>query len=100
MISNSPPLFLARRARQVLGVEGDALLVSKALANAARNGIGNARFAVQNLFEPKSFGAWADERYDLVLLGIGGPVGSCIFPAIQAVWRGMRGFWSPNTVSR
>jgi 23S rRNA (uracil1939-C5)-methyltransferase len=61
-------LPLARRARRVLGVEGDALLVSKALANAARNGIGNARFAVQNLFEPKSFEAWADERYDLVLL--------------------------------
>jgi 23S rRNA (uracil1939-C5)-methyltransferase len=61
-------LPLARRARQVLGLEGDALLVSKALANAARNGIGNTRFAVQNLFEPKSFGAWADERYDLVLL--------------------------------
>jgi 23S rRNA (uracil1939-C5)-methyltransferase len=61
-------LPMARRARQVLGVEGDALLVSKALANAARNGIDNARFAVQNLFEPKSFGLWADERYDLVLL--------------------------------
>jgi 23S rRNA (uracil1939-C5)-methyltransferase len=61
-------LPLARRARQVLGVEGDASLVSKALANAARNGIGNAQFAVENLFEPKTFGAWANERYDLVLL--------------------------------
>jgi 23S rRNA (uracil1939-C5)-methyltransferase len=61
-------LPLARRARQVLGVEGEASLVSKALANAARNGIGNAQFAVENLFEPKTFGAWANERYDLVLL--------------------------------
>jgi 23S rRNA (uracil1939-C5)-methyltransferase len=61
-------LPIARRARHVLGVEGDALLVSKALGNGVRNGIGNARFAVQNLFEPKSFGVWADERYDLVLL--------------------------------
>jgi 23S rRNA (uracil1939-C5)-methyltransferase len=61
-------LPLARRARQVLGVEGEASLVSKALANAARNGIGNAQFAVENLFEPKTFGAWAKERYDLVLL--------------------------------
>jgi 23S rRNA (uracil1939-C5)-methyltransferase len=61
-------LPLARRARHVLGVEGDASLVSKALANAARNGIGNAQFAVQNLFEPLQFGAWANERYDLVLL--------------------------------
>ncbi|MDP9010438.1 MAG: 23S rRNA (uracil(1939)-C(5))-methyltransferase RlmD [Pseudomonadota bacterium] len=61
-------LPLARRARRVLGVEGDALLVSKAVANAARNGIGNAQFAVENLFEPKNFGAWANERYDLALL--------------------------------
>ena len=61
-------LPLARRARQVRGVEGDALLVSKAVANAARNGIANAEFAVDNLFEPQTFGAWAKEGYDLVLL--------------------------------
>jgi len=61
-------LPLARRAGRVMGVEGDASLVSKARGNAARNGIGNADFAVQNLFEPKSFGAWASEHYDLVLL--------------------------------
>ena len=61
-------LPLARRALRVLGVEGDATLVSKARANAIRNGIGNAQFAVENLFEPKTFGAWAGERCDLVLL--------------------------------
>jgi 23S rRNA (uracil1939-C5)-methyltransferase len=61
-------LPLARRARRVQGVEGDALLVSKARANAARNGIGNAEFAVSNLFEPQAFGTWANTRYDLVLL--------------------------------
>jgi 23S rRNA (uracil1939-C5)-methyltransferase len=61
-------LPLARRARQVLGVEGDAQLVAKARANAARNGIGNAAFAMENLFEPQSFGAWSKEQYDLVLL--------------------------------
>jgi len=58
----------ARRARQVLGVEGDASLVAKAVGNAAHNGLGNAQFVVENLFEPGTFGAWADERYDLVLL--------------------------------
>jgi len=52
----------------VLGVEGDPGLVLKARANAARNGIGNAAFAVENLFEPASFAAWAKERFDLVLL--------------------------------
>jgi 23S rRNA (uracil1939-C5)-methyltransferase len=61
-------LPLARRARRVLGVEGDASLVLKAAGNAARNGLGNAQFAVENLFEPAGFGAWANEHYDLVLL--------------------------------
>lgn len=61
-------LPLARRARRVVGVEGDAALVAKARANAVRNSLGNVEFAVENLFEPKSFGAWANDRYDLVML--------------------------------
>ncbi len=61
-------LPLARRALRVTGVEGDAPLVAKAAANAARNGIGNATFLRENLFEPAQFGPWASERYDLVLL--------------------------------
>jgi 23S rRNA (uracil1939-C5)-methyltransferase len=61
-------LPLARRTRQVTGVEGDASLVAKARGNAARNGIANAGFALENLFEPKTFGAWANEHYDLVML--------------------------------
>jgi 23S rRNA (uracil1939-C5)-methyltransferase len=61
-------LPLARRARQVMGVEGDASLVTKARSNASRNAIGNAGFAVENLFEPQSFGAWGQEHYDLVML--------------------------------
>jgi 23S rRNA (uracil1939-C5)-methyltransferase len=61
-------LPLARRARSVVGVEGDSALVGKAAANALRNGIGNTAFFMENLFEPAEFGAWADERYDLVLL--------------------------------
>ena len=61
-------LPLARRVRKVLGVEGDHTLVEKARANAARNSIANAVFAAENLFEPNNFGAWAAERYDLVLL--------------------------------
>jgi len=61
-------LSLARRARQVAAVEGDAALVAKAAANGARNGIGNATFFGENLFEPAKFGPWDRERYDLVLL--------------------------------
>jgi 23S rRNA (uracil1939-C5)-methyltransferase len=61
-------LPLARRAARVIGVEGDSALVAKAAANAARNGIGNAAFLRENLFEPTQFGPWANERYDLMLL--------------------------------
>ena len=61
-------LPLARRVRRVLGVEGDASLVAKARLNAARNALGNAEFTAENLFEPNACGAWANERYDLVML--------------------------------
>jgi 23S rRNA (uracil1939-C5)-methyltransferase len=61
-------LPLARRARRAAGVEGDAGLIAKARSNAVRNGIGNTSFFMENLFEPTQFGAWANERFDLVLL--------------------------------
>jgi 23S rRNA (uracil1939-C5)-methyltransferase len=60
-------LALGRRARGVLGVEGDASLVAKARANAFANGIA-AEFVVDDLFEPRRFGPWAERAYDLVLL--------------------------------
>ncbi len=34
----------------------------------ARNGVKNANFFAENLFEPAHFGAWARDPYDLVLL--------------------------------
>jgi 23S rRNA (uracil1939-C5)-methyltransferase len=61
-------LPLGHRARRVVGVEGDAALVARARANSARNGIANADFLVENLFEPAGFGSWAAAAYDLVLL--------------------------------
>lgn len=61
-------LPMARRALRAVGVEGDATLIAKARSNAVGNGIGNAAFFVENLFEPAQFGPWANERYDLVLL--------------------------------
>ncbi|MGO9947424.1 MAG: methyltransferase domain-containing protein [Steroidobacteraceae bacterium] len=82
-------LPLARRALSVVGVEGDATLVAKARANAVRNGIGNAQLAVENLFEPDTFGAWASARYDLVLLD---PprAGASALLATMAQWRPRR----------
>jgi len=61
-------LSLGKRARRVVGVEGDAALVTRARANAVRNGIVNASFHADNLFEPAHAYAWAQDAYDLVLL--------------------------------
>ena len=45
------------------GVEGDAALVSKARANAVRNGIGNTAFCGGRTCSSRpSFGPWANER--------------------------------------
>lgn len=60
-------LPLASRAARVVGVEGDAVLVAKARANAERNAL-TAEFHVDNLFEPSRCGAWAQNAYDLVFL--------------------------------
>jgi 23S rRNA (uracil1939-C5)-methyltransferase len=82
-------LPLARRTARVVGVEGDAALVAKAARNAVRNGLGNAAFFKDNLFEPTQFGAWANERYDLVLLD---PprAGAAALLARMAHWRPRR----------
>ncbi len=61
-------LPLARRAVDVLGVEGDAGLVARGRHNAALNGLGNARFALANLFGPLGGEPWARERFQRVLL--------------------------------
>jgi 23S rRNA (uracil1939-C5)-methyltransferase len=82
-------LPLARRVRRAVGVEGDAVLVTKARANAARNGIGNAEFALENLFQPSAFAAWANRRYDKVLLDPPRAGAAELLPRI-AEWRPQR----------
>jgi len=65
-------LPLARRAGQVVGVEGEASLVARARDNAARNGLENAQFFTANLAD-ESLGSgqfsnvWAG-KFDKVLL--------------------------------
>jgi 23S rRNA (uracil1939-C5)-methyltransferase len=61
-------LPLARHVAAVVGVEGDAALVARARANAARNGIGNASFHAADLAAGAQDGAWARAAWDLVLL--------------------------------
>jgi 23S rRNA (uracil1939-C5)-methyltransferase len=61
-------LPIARRVAEVVGVEGEHGLVERAAQNAARNGIGNARFQVANLFEDQRSADWARQPWDKMLL--------------------------------
>lgn len=61
-------LPLARQAGQVVGVEGEAGLVERARANAARNGLANTQFHTANLAAADvASNPWAG-RFDKVLL--------------------------------
>jgi len=61
-------LPLARRTAAVAGVEGDAALVARARANAARNGIENTAFHAADLAGASPAGDWSRAHYDIVLL--------------------------------
>lgn len=61
-------LPIARRVAEVVGVEGEHALVERAAQNAVRNGIGNARFQVANLFEDQRTADWARQPWDKLLL--------------------------------
>ncbi|WP_306304456.1 23S rRNA (uracil(1939)-C(5))-methyltransferase RlmD [Methylogaea oryzae] len=61
-------LPLARQAKSVTGVEGDAPLVQRARDNAQRNGISNAEFFAADLFADVSAAPWAQRHYDKILL--------------------------------
>ena len=59
-------LPLAQRAKELLGVEGEAGLVARAVRNATANGIGNARFVTANLMA--SDWSFFREPWDVVML--------------------------------
>ena len=61
-------LPLARRAAQVVGVEGETGLVQRARDNATKNGIANATFHSADLAADQRATAWAKADYELVLL--------------------------------
>lgn len=61
-------LALARRAREAVGVEGDASLVGWARRNAARNGVGNAVFHAADLSGDLNDQLWARGGYERILL--------------------------------
>jgi 23S rRNA (uracil1939-C5)-methyltransferase len=61
-------LPIARRVSSIVGVEGDARLVGRAAANAARNGIANANFHAADLSLNHGQSAWATAACDKLLL--------------------------------
>ncbi|MES9938779.1 MAG: methyltransferase domain-containing protein, partial [Sedimenticola sp.] len=61
-------LPLARRSQEVVGVEGDAGLVSRARENALGNQIENTRYFTANLYESLQKEPWLRERFDKALL--------------------------------
>ena len=61
-------LALARRARRVVGVEGDAGLVEWARRNAARNSVENVSFHAADLAENLEDQLWLQGGYDRILL--------------------------------
>jgi 23S rRNA (uracil1939-C5)-methyltransferase len=61
-------LALARRARSVVGVEGEAALIERARANAQRNGIANAQFFRANLSGELAGADWLQQSYSHILL--------------------------------
>ncbi len=61
-------LPLATRAREVVGIEGDAALVERARRNASRNLLANVQFHAANLAEDTTQATWARARYDRVVI--------------------------------
>lgn len=61
-------LPLARRAGEVLGLEGEASLVQRATENAVRNGLGNVSFGIADLSKIDGSEAWLQQHWDRVLL--------------------------------
>ncbi|WP_328797007.1 23S rRNA (uracil(1939)-C(5))-methyltransferase RlmD [Luteimonas deserti] len=61
-------LPLARRVREVVGVEGEAGLVARARENAAHNGLANAEFFAADLTQDQRGTAWMRQGFDKLLL--------------------------------
>lgn len=61
-------LPLARRAAEVVGVEGSREAIHRALENAQMNDLHNVSFHVADLTQPQADAPWAKGRFDRVLL--------------------------------
>lgn len=93
---------MARRAAEVVGVEGDAPMVQRGWESAERNGILNTRHFVGNLFEPDPKQEWMQQKYDKILLDPprAEPWKSCTFLAKMKPKRIVYVSCNPATLAR
>ena len=75
-------LPLAKRAAEVVGIEGSAALTQRAVANARANGLPNAQFAIADLFAATPETLAALGRFDKMLLD---PPRAGAFAVVQAL---------------
>ena len=75
-------LPLAKRAAEVVGIEGSAALTQRAVANARANGLPNAQFATADLFAATPETLAALGRFDKMLLD---PPRAGAFAVVQAL---------------
>lgn len=75
-------LPLAKRAAEVVGIEGSAALTQRAIANARANGLPNAQFATADLFTTTPETLAALGRFDKMLLD---PPRAGAFAVVQAL---------------
>lgn len=61
-------LPIARRVKQVIGIEGSAEMVTRAQENANYNNITNVSFYTANLQELTKDSTWSQQQYDKILL--------------------------------
>lgn len=61
-------LPLARKAGEVVGIEGSDILVKRATENARKNGLSNVHFYVSDLFKSLDGQSWAKETFTKALL--------------------------------
>jgi len=78
-------LPLARSAHAVLGIEGDASLITAAKANAANNGLGNVAFRCADLNAIDGSERWLQEGWDRLLLDPARNGAAAVVERIQAV---------------
>lgn len=75
-------LAMARRASEVVGVEGDSGMVERARGNAQRNGLTNVQFHSADLFADVRSAPWLAGTYSHVLLDPPRAGASDVLPAV------------------